>query len=681
MRYERPLMKRPLLALVVTVAGIVITMAGCSAATSAAPAEQAARDTAPSFGGAALGTLSYTQGSPDTTFELPKATGGNGPLSYRLTPRGSDWRFDSDARTLSITPKTVGSWDLVYRVEDADQNTADSDADEIRLTIEVGPKKVRTYSGSGNEVFVLNPEGDRMDEEVSLVLASASAQVYVIATNTRPYRVIPRIDPVNLSSPPPPTVPRPDDSEADAPGADANHAWRSHHPSIDDLHSVPARSSRASAAMAGLRPPAAEGDRSTFWDTFPEEPREVPAVARRVVTDDTMSAVFWVADDSWGACEGCVTGSMIDTLANDFLAAGDDNDIHDWVTAIFGAPWGRYRPPLLPPPYGNEIHVLILSTDEEFEGYFDWRHNLLRNPEIIPVSEHSNERLMFFVNRDVVGSSAGGGGDRRTTAARALAHEYQHLIRFHQKVVKNGFDADIAPWLDELTSEVTEDLVAYKLMDHGNRGVRYDDPTAGSPPITRGEYGRYNYFNFLSVSDWDEDAPPNRYQALDYALGSYLALTYGGAPFLAAIAQNEYSGTEAIEAAIAAGEGPEMSSAEDPETTFADVLTNWGIANLLSDDTEAQFPYRYNSGEWSLSEAGGVSFRLGSVNLFNYRYRYGEGPDDHHDGPWLFSVDAFNDQDQAAHSNRYLHLGRQTGTADLHVEVPAGVRVSLVVKE
>ena len=164
-----------------------------------------------------------------------------------------------------------------------------------------------------------------------------------------------------------------------------------------------------------------------------------------------------------------------------------------------------------------------------------------------------------------------------------------------------------------------------------------------------------------------QEAEPN------YALGTYLALTYGGAPLFGDIVQNDRSGIEAIEAAVAA---------QGHSVSFEDVLRDWAVANVLSDDTRAPHPYRYNSGTWSISEAGAVTFRLGAVNLFNYRFRYGEGPNDYHDGPYFFSVAEFNDEGaQPPHSNRYAHLGRNTATVRLSVDAPVGNRITVVVKE
>ena len=94
------------------------------------------------------------------------------------------------------------------------------------------------------------------------------------------------------------------------------------------------------------------------------------------------------------------------------------------------------------------------------------------------------------------------------------------------------------------------------------------------------------------------------------------------------------------------------------------MLADWAVATLLSDNTTAPHPYRYNPGTWSTSHSGGEQFRLGSINLYHYRYEPPElvsdcvGPDlanrPAQEGPYL-------------HSNRYATLGRNTGTVLLSV--------------
>ena len=151
-------------------------------------------------------------------------------------------------------------------------------------------------------------------------------------------------------------------------------------------------------------------------------------------------------------------------------------------------------------------------------------------------------------------------------------------------------------------------------------------------------------------------------------MGAYLARTYGGAELFSEIVQRDESGIDAINAAL---------QALGHDVSFADVLADWAVATLLSDNTAAPAPYRYNPGTWTTSHAGGEQFRLGSINLYNYRY---DPPEPVPDciGPQLQSL---SERTQSPHSNAFVTLGRNTGTVRLVVSAESKNRITLVVKE
>ena len=99
----------------------------------------AAEDTAPSFGSSTIANQSLTQNSAMTSLTLPAATGGNGTLSYAITPAlPTGLTFTASTRVLSGTPTgTSASATYTYTVSDGDDNTADTDKDTITFTITV----------------------------------------------------------------------------------------------------------------------------------------------------------------------------------------------------------------------------------------------------------------------------------------------------------------------------------------------------------------------------------------------------------------------------------------------------------------------------------------------------------------------------------------------------------------
>ena len=220
------------------------------------------------------------------------------------------------------------------------------------------------------------------------------------------------------------------------------------------------------------RPAVKEGDRYRFFDVAGEE--YVPATARRVVTDGTRTVAMWVADQEWYAtCASrgdCVTREMVNALASRFLQRGAANDIYDWVTNVYGAPWGPHEVTagdgsqiLIPPDAADEIHIFLFDIEKDgfptgprIVGYFTTLHNLLRQPAP-SLRQHSSERLAFFLDSPFLAYPTGDTWeitDRNPAGMiETLAHEFQHMIHFYQKPVLR--DTISETWLNELASEAT----------------------------------------------------------------------------------------------------------------------------------------------------------------------------------------------------------------------------------
>ena len=164
------------------------------------------------------------------------------------------------------------------------------------------------------------------------------------------------------------------------------------------------------------------------------------------------------------------------------------------------------------------------------------------------------------------------------------------------------------------------------------------------------------------MSSWNGEL---RNYSINYALGAYLARTYGGAALFRDVVQNGLDGSDALEDAL---------SAQGFDLLFGEVLADWAAANLLSDDVGASDPHRYNAGSWRESTAGGEVYRLGSINLFNYTEGFQVGP-------FLYTVDEYAAiGSQPGHSNFYIDLGSASGVVGLYLEPVAGNTITVVVK-
>ena len=531
------------------------------------------------------------------------------------------------------------------------------------------------YAG-GDEAFILNPSGEILDDATfTLRLGQAGADVYVIATNTAHHPMNPQVEQLGR--------------------AGRSAAGRLAQAAAESIAMVPQRSwvtefnnsaELPTAGACGQQQTTRQGNTHTFldYDESLDQVVRIPATKRKEeVTDGTTTLTMWVADASWTTS---VSEEMVDAVADQFLLPNERNDVYGLVTAVYGAPWGSHdRPCLIPDQASVELHILLYDVDGDLRddvpdeqrtrGFFAAKDNYLRIASD-PITASSNERLLLYLDAPLLAQADDPAAWRITDhwprqMISTLVHELQHMIHFFQKRVLLGGES--AVWLNEMASAVAEDLVAGQLRPRiigldGPRAVAYNDPTVGSPGNSDGPLPFYNLHNDVDVTDWDGTL---RSSSTAYALGAYLARTYGGAALFRDIVQSNLDSIEAIEAAARV------------RHTFADMLVNWAIANLLSDndglpDTEPELYYRYNTGDWSTVPVGGVTFQLGSINLYNYRY---ESDSVTQEGPFLYSLDGFNERTQPPHSNMYATLGHNTGTVRLRVSAVEDNRITVVVKE
>ncbi len=424
-------------------------------------------------------------------------------------------------------------------------------------------------------------------------------------------------------------------------------------------------------------------DTDVFYDYDATKKMFVPirATCRNTATDGRMKISIWVADDCWfetGSKSRLVTQEMADAVAEKFLKNGPDNDIYDWVTNIFGLPWGEHSFPELIPEekYDNRISILLTDIDNDDTrgrvlGYFWAKDNFTR--KYFP---YSNERAMFYL--DAVLLATGNDpptwhvlDDMPSHIISTLAHEFQHMIHFYQKTVLRSGGIGSETWIDEMCSLAVEDLIADKLQVNGPRGIFYQEHSTGPPDNREGRLPLYNYFNGYSVTRWYKgDLSPVSY-SVNFALGAYLARNFGGASFFRDVVQNGFTDYTAIEYALAR---------HGSQDSFGTILRKWAIANLLSNKSDLMLNggYKYNNSSAGFSSAvGSLTYRLGSINLYNYRYEREGAP---HAGPYVYASMPRGPMEPS--SNIYLKaasciMGQQSWS----VTMERDVRMTVVVKD
>ena len=361
------------------------------------------------------------------------------------------------------------------------------------------------------------------------------------------------------------------------------------------------------------------GVTENFTDDYGNGTVTIPSTLKSKVSANGKTLYIWVQNDSWtgaGIKKHEVTQEMVDKLSAAFLKPGDDNDIYEWVTNICGAPWGAHNYTYCIPDT-NDIHILLEDIDNDNSdtggvvGYFWAVNNFKKSTYSI-----SNEKLMFVI--DSVMFAAKDGNTWEITdywpeeLISTLAHEFQHMINFYQKEFVQDNSSGSETWLDEMLSQCIEDIVADKIKADGPRGVLYSDKTAGSSGNQYGRLPLYNQYNDISLTKWLPENIALRSYSNSYAFGAYLIRNYGGTELIKNMVQNSGTAKDCVENGVKnCGYGT---------ISFAELLSRFGAANLLSDRLMTPEGYSFNTGDWYSSTANGYSYNLGSINLFNYYY-------------------------------------------------------------
>ena len=372
---------------------------------------------------------------------------------------------------------------------------------------------------------------------------------------------------------------------------------------------------------------------------FDADDKPLLSTVRKEISAHGKNLFVWVADDSWhdgGTKSYKVTQQMVDALAAKFLATGNDNDIYEWVTNATGEHWG----PTNKSYYISEtddIHIWLMDIDGDNKttgtvtlGYYYARDNY-RKTSI----SASNEKLMFTIDAVLFAKPDQGSWSLShfwpSQMISTLAHEFTHMVYFYQHEVLRNLKSNIA--INEMSAQCVEDLVANKILTDGPRGVPYSAASAGYSGNKEGRLPLYNSYNDYTLLDWsgNENETLTNYSKT-YALGSYLMRNYGGAKFIRELLQNNYTGATSIVMAVNANGGSASS--------YGDVLQQFGAANLLSDKMDMGAGYIFNRGdEWSKSTINGITYNLGSINLYNYwpsPYIYDKLPTSQKPGSNLF---------------------------------------------
>jgi hypothetical protein len=274
-------------------------------------------------------------------------------------------------------------------------------------------------------------------------------------------------------------------------------------------------------------------------------------------------ANVWIADDNFDESSSVnndqkLTTAQAQALADKFNAA------YSLVTNVFGYEYGATD---IYTAYGQDrggrdederVQILVYDIDFDYVstqtsgtfGYF-WGKDFFtgtgsNNAEIMYIDAHFTDRAPEMMYS-------------------TLIHEFQHMIHFNEKYVRNGKSSDT--WYNEMLSMLAEDMIAP--MPPINVTDPDDLPMSRFPWFIRG----YN----KGISQWPSDSDVFFSYANAYAFGAYLVRNLGGPALVEQMAKNSYVNKDSVSAALAAvSPAPDVKNFNRALYRFAETLVYSG---------------------------------------------------------------------------------------------------------
>jgi hypothetical protein len=321
-------------------------------------------------------------------------------------------------------------------------------------------------------------------------------------------------------------------------------------------------------ALAGLPPPPPRyalaqarqlGETQTFWvftDDTPGSEAEVQVTAKL----EAIGQHCYVWSDPNGTADGhdaAVLAARIQEIANTF-----DGQIYPTDTRLFGA---EPNPGVDGDP---RVHILVTPAVSQGGsgttlGYFSRRDEYPANPAGKPLQQHSNAKELLNLATRVV--LTGSPEDYLGT----IAHEFQHMINFNQKVLlgHNAMGEDL--WIDE-------GMAMYALEANG--------------------YGLHGGGKVLLNHVRDFQAQPEAYSLNDWTNNPH-GIGYGPVYLFTVFMTDRFG--EGILKEIVSSPGVGFPNLEQQlnahGSRFTDLFADWAVANIV--DHVPQFPpiYSYKS--------------------------------------------------------------------------------------
>jgi hypothetical protein len=321
-------------------------------------------------------------------------------------------------------------------------------------------------------------------------------------------------------------------------------------PITDEMRREPRNTARSAAP---LPPSPAVGDIRMFWVEASFDKGDYVQKQATLRATGAYGNV-WVMDDAYSVTDGGTSDLKITTAQAEAFAQKFDL-IYPVETKLLGYEYGGGVPDT-DPSYGGkdgDLKVQILVYDFGGGGAAGFFHG-----KDFYTGSYSNLAEIFYL--EVLGVDKGS-----DYMYSALVHEFQHMINFNQKRVKNN---QASPsWYNEMLSLMAEDVISPLI------GVGPDN--SGHPIKTR--TGTFlDSYNTEGIAEWGF-LESNSY-AKGFAFGAYLMRNWGGAELLSKILANNSVDIPSITAAL---------DEIEPGMTFEKAVQRYGEALIFSGATKS----------------------------------------------------------------------------------------------
>ncbi|MDR3284887.1 MAG: hypothetical protein LBS97_06905 [Treponema sp.] len=274
---------------------------------------------------------------------------------------------------------------------------------------------------------------------------------------------------------------------------------------------------------------------------------------------------IWVADVNFGISPLANNDNKITEAQAEALAAKFDA-IYGLETSVFGYEYGGGLD-TSHENYGGvdkdpKIQILVYDIDFDYSqtqtsgtfGYF-WSKDFYSQDSPGMSSYMTNNAELFYLDAHFT--------DRYPDEAYStLVHEFQHMINFNVKFIKNTKRS--ATWYDEMLSMLAEDMIGPLIgIASGSTG----HIISGRIPLFLSGY------LISGVKEWLQNNNVLFSYANSYAFGAYLARNFGGPALVKEILENDKTDEESVTATL---------SKLNPGMTFKNALSRYGEAFVFS---------------------------------------------------------------------------------------------------